>query len=213
MEELKLIGFEAVNLYEKAIGCCLDGVEIHGMSAYRYMQLYYPDLIDLKQISQNERRKLCECDQQMSRFFAALDLGKAMVRVYPVIEGVAYSSVELGQAMIAHFAGDEQESVCVAFTDSQNNIIKLKTIFVGGRSECVLYPDQIFKYALRYSASGLVMIHNHPSGNVKPSQQDLAFAKRLERGGKLLGIQILDFMIVGNDQYYSWREQEQQVES
>ncbi|MDD6431941.1 MAG: JAB domain-containing protein [Lactobacillaceae bacterium] len=183
------------------------------MSAYRYMQLYYPDLIDLKQISQNERRKLCECDQQMSRFFAALDLGKAMVRVYPVIEGVAYSSVELGQAMIAHFAGDEQESVCVAFTDSQNNIIKLKTIFVGGRSECVLYPDQIFKYALRYSASGLVMIHNHPSGNVKPSQQDLAFAKRLERGGKLLGIQILDFMIVGNDQYYSWREQEQQVES
>ncbi|MDM8331227.1 JAB domain-containing protein [Limosilactobacillus pontis] len=213
MEEQKLTGFQATSLYERAIRCCLSDVEIHGISAYRYLQLYYPDLIDLKQISRNQRDELCQCDQRINEFFMALDLGAAMVKVYPEIEGVAYSSVELGQAMIAHFAGEEQESVCVAFTDAQNNIIKLKTLFIGGRSECVLYPDQIFKHALRYSASGLVMVHNHPSGNIKPSQQDLAFAKRLERGGKLLGIQVLDFMIVGNDQYYSWREQELQAQS
>lgn len=213
MEEHELRDFEISCLYEKAISDCLEGAEIQGIDAYRYMTLYFQDPIDLKQISARERRRLCAYDRRVDKFFTAMDLGAALVKAYPVIEESAYSSVELGQAMIAHFAGDEQESVCVAFTDSQNNIIKLKTIFVGGRSECVLYPDQIFKYALRYSASGLVMIHNHPSGNVKPSHQDLAFAKRLERGGKLLGIQVLDFMIVGNDQYYSWREQEQRVES
>lgn len=204
---------KTLSLYEGIIRDCFEDTEIYGMNGYKYMMEYYPDPIDLKRISREAKSDLCRCDQQIDKFFSAIALGQMLTKVYPVIEGFAYSSVELGQAMIAHFAGDEQESVCVAFTDSQNNIIKLKTMFVGGRSECVLYPDQIFKYALRYSASGLVMIHNHPSGNVKPSHQDLAFARRLERGGKLLGIQILDFMIVGNDQYYSWREQEQQVES
>ena len=213
VEGQEMTAMQALDVYEKAIRCCLSDVEIHGMSAYDYMELYYPDPIDLKQISQNARRKLCISDQRINNFFAAIDLGRALVKVYPDIKGEAYSSMELGAAMIAHFAGNEQESVCVAFTDTQNNIIKLKTMFVGGRSECVLYPDQIFKYALRYSVSGLVMVHNHPSGNLKPSKQDLSFAKRLEQGGKILGIQVLDFMIVGNNRYYSWREAEMQAQS
>ena len=99
--------------------------------------------------------------------------------------------------------------MAIAFTDVHNDIIDITTLFRGGRSECMLYPDRIFAAALRRSATGIVMVHNHPSGDVQPSPQDNSFAKRLEHGCQVLGLQMLDFLIVGQDRYYSWREEQQ----
>lgn len=197
-----------MNEYQALLMHSIPNTTIGGEDGYHYMLTHYPTPLDLRAIPRDEQTALCQDDAGLRGFFAAIQLGQLMARSHPVVEGCAYSSMELGQAMIDHFTGDEQESVCVAFTNVHNEIIKFKRMFIGGRSECVLYPDQIFKQALRCSASGLVMVHNHPSGDVKPSHQDLAFAKRLEKGGHLLGIQVLDFMIVGGQRYYSWREQQ-----
>lgn len=197
------------NEYERLVMTSIPDAMVGRQDAVHYLLKHYPTPLALKEMSRYERQKMCAGSPQMMAFFAAVQLGMMLAKTHPDVCGYAYSSMELGQAMIDHFTGAEQESVCVAFTNVHNEIIEFKTMFVGGQSECVLYLDQIFKLALRYSASGLVMIHNHPSGDVKPSQQDLAFAKRLDQGGHLLGIQVLDFMIVGRDQYYSWREQQQ----
>lgn len=145
----------------------------------------------------------------MPPFLAALDLGQLVLKGHREILGHAYSSMTLGREMIDYFLGEDQEGVAIACTDVHNEIIDFKTLFVGGQSECVLYPDRIFSYALRRSASGIVMVHNHPTGEIQPSDQDLAFAKRLDRGSKLLGLSLLDFLIVGQDKYYSWREDQQ----
>jgi DNA repair protein RadC len=208
MKHLRVKRFKKMNRYESLVLRSIPDAMIYGEDGYHYMMERFPNPLDLKRISHDERITLCRDNEKLDSFFAAVQLGQLLARTHPDVEGYAYSSVELGQMMIDHFAGEEQEKVCVAFTNVHNEIIKFKTMFIGGQSECVLYPDQIFKQALRCSASGLVMIHNHPSGDVKPSKQDLAFAKRLEQGGNLLGIQVLDFMIVGGDHYYSWREQQ-----
>ncbi|MFQ9705523.1 MAG: JAB domain-containing protein [Limosilactobacillus pontis] len=197
-----------MNEYQELLRYSIPNATIGDEPGYRYILDHYPTPLALREMTEDERISLCQGSTTLTAFFAAVQLGELLARAHPAVEGYAYSSMELGQAMIDHFTGDEQESVCVAFTNVHNEIIKFKRMFIGGCSECVLYPDQIFKQALRCSASGLVMIHNHPSGDVKPSAQDLAFAKRLEQGGHLLGIQVLDFMIVGHDCYYSWREQQ-----
>lgn len=172
---------------------------------------HYPSPIELKQITRGGRQKLVnEWGPAMACFLSALDLGALITRATPTVIGTAYSSMALGQMMVNHFAGVEYEEVCVAYTDVHNQIIALETLFKGGRSECVLYPDRIFKGALQNSASGLVLIHNHPSGAIEPSAQDLAFARRLERGSRILGLSLLDFMVVGRTNYYSWREEKEQ---
>ena len=167
---------------------------------------WFPNPLAVKQMSRAQRSQVLEWGPEMRALIAGIELGKLVGKSHPEICGHAYSSVTLGQQMIDYFAGDEQESVVIACTDVHNDVIDYKTVFKGGQSECLLYPDQIFAYALRQSATGIVMVHNHPSGDVKPSEQDLRFAKRLERGSRILGLQMLDFLIVGQEQYFSWRE-------
>jgi DNA repair protein RadC len=192
--------------YARLVLRSVSGSMVGDEEAVNYILRCYPTPVHFKQMTRNEECQLTLNNLKMDQFLAAVKLGQLIARSHPAIVGHAYSSIELGAAMISHFTGVDNEQVCLACTDVHNDIIDLQTLFTGGRSECALYPDQIFKLALRDSASGVVMIHNHPSGDVHPSHQDLSFAKRLERGGKILGIQVLDFLIIGRDQYYSWRE-------
>lgn len=194
--------------YERLVAESVRGMTVDGEDAAKYLLYYHPTPESLKQMTRVEKKKLAFSSMRLARFLAAVELGQLVARSYPEVLGHAYSSIELGAAMIEHFNGIENEQVAVAYTNVHNEIVALKTLFSGGRSECVLYPDQIFKQALLNSASGLVLIHNHPTGDVQPSQQDLAFSRRLERGGRILGITVLDFLIVGRQRYYSWREQQ-----
>lgn len=165
-----------------------------------------PTPLAIKRLSRTEKAQMMEWSPAMASFFAAIELGQQVIKSHEEIIGHAYSSVELGREMVARFQGEEQESICIACTDVHNDIIAWKTLFVGGGCECVTYPDKIFQYALRCSAHGIVMIHNHPTGDVRPSNQDDSFARRLERGCEIIGIHMLDFMIVGRSSYFSWRE-------
>ena len=107
---------------------------------------------------------------------------------------------------MARLSGENQESLYLVVTDVHNDIIDIKKMFVGGLSECSVYPDRVFRRALLQSANGIAVVHNHPSGNVEPSSADIAMIKRLEKGSRILGITFLDFLIVGRNSYYSWRE-------
>lgn len=167
-----------------------------------------PTPIAVKRLSRLEREEILDWTPQMQPFFAALDLGQLVGKSHEEIIGHAYSSMELGREMVERFSGEDQESLCVACTDVHNEIIAWKTLFIGGNSECMAYPDKIFQYALQCSAHGIVLIHNHPTGDVQPSDQDSTFTWRLDRGCALIGLHLLDFLIVGRDEYYSWREEQ-----
>lgn len=195
--------------YEKMLSLAMPDINYKGQKLAEKVLASFPRPIDFKHMTRTERECLEEAGgDEVRRFFTAADLGRLVAKSHPEIKWQAYSSRELGRLMIDHFTGAECESVCVACTDVHNDIIELATLFKGGRSECMLYPDQIYKLALKCSASGIVLIHNHPSGQAAPSHQDLAFAQRLERGSALLGLQLLDFMVIGRKNYYSWREQQ-----
>lgn len=195
-----------LNLLAK--GICTDTPERNQELVMKFWEMF-PTLTSIKNMTDDERRAVLSWGPEMRCLLAAMALGQLVLKGHREILGHAYSSMALGREMIDYFLGEDQEGVTLACTDVHNEIIDLKTLFVGGQSECVLYPDRIFSYALRRSASGIIMIHNHPSGDVHPSAQDLAFAKRLDRGSRLLGLRLLDFMIVGQDRYYSWREKQQ----
>ncbi len=101
---------------------------------------------------------------------------------------------------------EKQENFYILILNNQNNIIKDELISKGVLDAAILHPREVFKPAIRNSASKIILIHNHPSGNPEPSKEDLEITKQLIEAGKLIDIKILDHVIIGNGKYWSWLE-------
>ena len=97
----------------------------------------------------------------------------------------------------------KQEYFYCLYFDSKQQLIDKKLLFIGTINKSIVHPREIFKYAYLLSSSSIVCIHNHPSGDISPSKEDIIFTKALIDIGKVQDIPILDHVIVGSDNYYS----------
>ena len=109
-------------------------------------------------------------------------------------------------SLLSKYSRMKQEHFGVIFLNSQKEVIQTKCFFVGSDNNCNIYPKIIFWKACKLEASAMIMFHNHPSGNTSPSQYDVEITKKFKDGGNLLGIQILDHIIIGKYNYYSFLE-------
>ena len=100
----------------------------------------------------------------------------------------------------------KQEHFGVIFLNSQKEVIQTKCFFVGSDNFCQVYGKIIWWKACKLEASAMILFHNHPSGNTVPSQYDIDLTEKFERGGELLDIQVLDHIIIGKYDYYSFLE-------
>ncbi|MEZ0611369.1 JAB domain-containing protein [Fibrella sp. WM1] len=95
----------------------------------------------------------------------------------------------------------------ILLLDQRNTCLGVSTISTGGRAACVVDPKIIFATALKAGASALILAHNHPSGNLTPSQQDRDLTRELKEGGRLLDITVLDHLIVTPRSYRSFADE------
>ena len=100
----------------------------------------------------------------------------------------------------------KQEHFGVIYLNSKREVIQTKCFFVGSDNICHVHPKLIFWKACKLEASAMILFHNHPSGDTSPSDYDIKLTKDFEKGGELLGIQVLDHIIIGRDGYYSFLE-------
>jgi len=104
----------------------------------------------------------------------------------------------------AKFSTQEQESFVVMLLNAKNKLIDQRLVFLGTVNQCPVHPREIFKEAIRQNASGIILVHNHPSGDPTPSEEDTEVTKTIVSAGEFLGIQVLDHVIVGNKNHYSF---------
>jgi len=90
--------------------------------------------------------------------------------------------------------------------NTRNRIIGLSTISIGTLTTSLVHPREVFKDAIVHSAASVVLAHNHPSGDPEPSEDDLKITKKLVESGKILGIEVIDHIIIGKNNFYSFRE-------
>ena len=90
--------------------------------------------------------------------------------------------------------------------DTKNKVIKDEEVSVGSLTASLVHPRETFKAAIRESAAAVIFIHNHPSGDIKPSQEDILLTRRLVQAGEVLGIQVLDHIIIGDGCHFSFRD-------
>ncbi len=100
-----------------------------------------------------------------------------------------------------------QEKFKVIFLDAKNHIIEVKTFSEGTVDSSIVYPREIIKSALRYDASSLIFVHNHPSGDPKPSSNDKEITRELVFASSVVQIQVLDHIIIGNNCYFSFADE------
>ena len=101
---------------------------------------------------------------------------------------------------------EKQEHFYCVYLDSKKKIIANKLLFKGTVDRSLVHPREIFKEAYLLSASSIVCVHNHPSGNVSPSKEDIFLTKMLREIGNLMGVEVSDHIIVGKEEYYSFFE-------
>ncbi len=101
---------------------------------------------------------------------------------------------------------EKQEHFYILILNNANNIVKEEFISKGVLDAAILHPREVFKPAIKNSASKIILIHNHPSGNPQPSREDLEITNKLMEAGKLLDIKVLDHIIIGNGEWWSWVE-------
>ncbi len=103
--------------------------------------------------------------------------------------------------------GLDKEHLLILHLDTKNRIIKDEIISIGTLNSSLIHPREVFKSAIRQSANSIIVVHNHPSGNAEPSDQDEKITDILFKAGKLLSINVLDHVIIGDSVYYSFNEE------
>jgi len=101
---------------------------------------------------------------------------------------------------------NKKEHFVIFFLDAKNQEIKREIISVGSLNANLIHPREVFEPAVRYSAAQIIAAHNHPSGDLSPSQEDLKITKQLVDAGKLLGIELKDHVIVSKTNFFSFKE-------
>ena len=96
-----------------------------------------------------------------------------------------------------------QEIFVALFLNSKNVVIKKQTIFKGTLTSAIVHPRELFNAAIQWASNAVIVVHNHPSGDATPSDEDIQTTKRLIQCGEILGIDILDHIIIGNGNYVS----------
>jgi DNA repair protein RadC len=103
--------------------------------------------------------------------------------------------------------GKKDEEFCVIYLDAQNQIIEFETVQKGIVNQAVVYPRQVLESALKKKATAIILAHNHPSGHVRPSDADIRLTKTIQETAKLLDILVHDHIIIGEDRFFSFREE------
>ncbi|KGA83797.1 DNA repair protein RadC [Lysinibacillus fusiformis] len=100
----------------------------------------------------------------------------------------------------------KQEHFVCLFLDTKSRVIKKETIFIGSLNKSIASPREIMRLALKYSAAGIICLHNHCSGDSEPSTNDLEVTLRLFEAGDLMGVELIDHIVIGNNEFTSIRE-------
>ncbi len=165
-----------------------------------FPNLKYMTIESLKQIKGIGEVKAME-------LVAALEFGK---RIF--LEKDTHTKKRLGSAKDIWnntkylFYDKKQEYFYALYFNNKQELINSKILFIGTINKSIVHPREIFKEAYLLSASSIVCIHNHPSGDTTPSLEDINFTKSIYEIGKLQGIPVIDHIIVSNNSYYSFYE-------
>jgi DNA repair protein RadC len=146
-------------------------------------------------------------DTKSASILAGLELGRRANRKVNSLNNVRITNASIVfEHYRDYFINKNQEFFYCVYLDSNKVVLKEKLLFMGTLDYSVVHPREVFKEACIISASSIICVHNHPSGNVFPSRNDIDITGRLIQIGNLFGIKVIDHVIIGDNKFYSFLE-------
>jgi DNA repair protein RadC len=166
------------------------------------------DLSSLSRMSLKELMKFRGMGEAKAlSIIAALEIGRRRKEREPLSKVRITSSAAAYVEILPKIGDLQHEEFWVLLLSRSNDLVKMKKVGQGGIHGTVADPKVIFKEALENSCPGMIVCHNHPSGQLRPSEADIRLTEKLVKGGKLLDIAVLDHLIVTADGYYSFADE------
>lgn len=138
---------------------------------------------------------------------SALELGRRYRSSEAMNREKISSSKDAFEAIYSYLSDSNYEEFYIILLNRANEILGIHRISEGGTSGTIVDPKKVFKLALIKHASGIILCHNHPSGNLYPSQQDKSLTSKIKKSAELMELSLLDHIIVGNNSYYSFTDE------
>jgi DNA repair protein RadC len=137
---------------------------------------------------------------------AAVEIGKRAFQIRPMERVTVDSPASAAAAISLDLMWQQQERFAVVLLDVKNRIIGTKVVTIGTATETLVHPREIFREVIKQGATKLIVAHNHPSGNLEPSDADIQLTEQLLQGAQYLSIPLLDHLILGNGEHQSLRQ-------
>ena len=137
---------------------------------------------------------------------AAIELGRRLTLESPEERPMINSPADAAALVLYEMSGLEQEHLRVFLLDVRNRVLEIVEVYKGSVNSAQVHVGEVFKPAIRRGAPAIIVVHNHPSGDPTPSPDDVAVTRAIVQAGKLLDIDVLDHMIIGQGRWVSLKE-------
>ncbi len=137
---------------------------------------------------------------------AALEIGRRLATMPPDQAERITSPQRVAALFMEELRYKKKEHFMIVLLNTKNHLLSREEISIGSLNASIVHPREIFRIPLRKSAASIILVHNHPSGDPSPSQEDLEVTRRLVEAGNLLGIAVRDHLIIGDGCYFSFKE-------
>lgn len=159
-------------------------------------------MLNVSKVKSFDKRKIHSTVSEIEVYYKRQVAYHDMPKVSSSSDAVEYLRKYWGKKKMDHI-----EQFMVVYLNRSNRIMGWSRISVGGQAGTIVDPKVIFQIALKANASSIVLAHNHPSGNSKPSENDLRLTTKMENAGKFLDLPILDHIIITSEEYFSFADE------
>jgi DNA repair protein RadC len=145
-------------------------------------------------------------DAKAAQLKAALEIGRRLLISAHEDRLQIRSPTDAAQLMLAEMSHLDQEHLRAICLDTKNRVQKVQTVYIGSLNSSMVRIGEVFKEAIRLNSAALIVVHNHPSGDPTPSPEDVLVTRQIVEAGKLLDIEVLDHLVIGQGRFVSLRE-------
>ena len=207
-ERLARLGSQALNTAE--LLAILLRVGVPGENAVQVGQRLLQEFGGLAGLHRASYAEVCDQHgigpAKASQIKAAIELGHRLTMLAPEERPSVHSPEDAAALVRYEMSALEQEELRVVLLDSRNRVVGIETIYKGSLNSSQVRVGELFKSAIRRNAASIIVVHNHPSGDPTPSPDDIALTRAIMQAGKLLDVEVMDHLVIGQGRFVSLKE-------
>ena len=145
-------------------------------------------------------------DAKACQLLAALELGRRAAALTPEDRPAVGTPADIARLLLPEMSAFDREHFRVVLLNARNEVVGVEELYAGSVNTALVRPAEVFASAVRRNCMAIAVVHNHPTGDPAPSQEDVEITRRLSEAGKFLDVELVDHIIIGQGRYFSMKE-------